>query len=210
MKHVAVISYFPTGLEAYQEIIVQSDFIVAVDSGADALMQLGIIPDICIGDFDSVNAEILAKMPKKITLPKQKDETDTHAALLYVYDLEPDASVTLFASMTGRVDHQFGLLALYYRFMKQNRKLQLMMESGEIRMLKPGVHQFPNQGETYVSLFAYHTDVKGLNLSGMLYPLTDATLPIGSDLGCSNAFVSSHMEISFTSGTLLIYFIERR
>lgn len=206
MKKIAVISYFPKNIEKHKQRLKSFDFIIAADSGMNALTEIGINADMCIGDFDSIKKELLGVANQSIQLPVMKDETDTHVALSYGYSLGSD--VTLFVSLSGRFDHSFGLLGLYYSFIRKGKHLKMLTEQGKIEMLLPGTHYFTNEGEKYISCFAYGEDVHGLTLEGVEYPLSGAILKIGSDLGCSNAFAESEMKITFSTGTLLVYFIE--
>lgn len=207
-NRVALVSFYPESLEQYKEYLQTFDTVVAVDSGVDALYEIGITPDLCIGDFDSANMVIVKQMPHVITLPVQKDETDTHAALNYVYQKE-NIDVTLFVSMSGRADQQFGLLSLYYNFVKQGCHLEMLTDQGKIQMLLPGDYVFQRNNEKYVSCFAYGEDVENLTITGALYPLKNTQLQVGSDLCCSNEFLSSTIELAFTKGTLLVYFIDK-
>lgn len=208
MTKIGVVSYYPEDLTKYKSNLHQLDFIIAVDSGANALYRIGITPDLCIGDFDSIDPQILNKMPRKIALNPEKDETDTHVALQYIQKNITGAEVFLFISMSGRMDQSFGILTLYYHFLQSHMNLKIMTEQGFIHMLLPGKHHFYSRGEQYFSCFAYAEDVKGLTLEGSKYLLADAPLKVGSDLGCSNAFASEKITVRFKAGVLLIYFIE--
>lgn len=205
---IAVVSYYPKYLEVHRQQLGDFDMIVAADSGAERLFNIGIIPDVCIGDFDSIDQSVLKQMPFCIPLPTQKDETDTHAALNYVYNRYPDAEVTVFVSMSGRSDQQFALLSLYYQFIINAYGLKFETEQGRIVMLRPGSYRFERKSERYVSCFAFQQDVENLTIVGARYPLDKASLHVGSDRGCSNEFSDEEIQIAFTSGILLVYFIE--
>lgn len=62
------------------------DLIIAVDRGLEVLDTLKVTPNYIIGDFDSINKEILDKYKEKnnikiMTLNPEKDFTDTHVAI---------------------------------------------------------------------------------------------------------------------------------
>lgn len=62
------------------------DIIIAVDKGLEIAYKLDIIPSYIIGDFDSVNKDILQtyinnKNVKINKFDKEKDYTDTHLAV---------------------------------------------------------------------------------------------------------------------------------
>ncbi len=63
-----------------------SDYIVCADGGADVATQYGIRPDCVIGDFDSTNTNNRLDC-LYITLPSEKDLTDTEAAINHAIEL---------------------------------------------------------------------------------------------------------------------------
>lgn len=92
-------------------------FVIASDSGLVAAEQYGAKPDIIIGDFDSIpDMSLLEKYPKEAikTLPRDKDMTDTEAALDYARSKSStDTSIILIGGSGGRVDHFLGIYDLF-------------------------------------------------------------------------------------------------
>ena len=75
------------------------DLVVAVDAGADALAVTKLVPDLFIGDMDSVTTETRTMMQAKgvetILLSTDKDETDLEHALRLVVDRGADEVIVL-------------------------------------------------------------------------------------------------------------------
>ncbi len=93
----------------------QFSFVVAADSGLCGAEAASIIPDIIVGDMDSMpDTSMLAKYPaEKIQVwPKDKDFTDTEIALRLMADKHID-EVILIGGSGGRLDHFFALKALF-------------------------------------------------------------------------------------------------
>ncbi len=71
--------------------------------GAYYLIEQGIVPDVIVGDFDSVSEEewaIFQQVVPNIELVQaEKDETDTDLALIRALDLKP--SEILLTGVTG-------------------------------------------------------------------------------------------------------------
>ena len=63
------------------------DEVIAVDSGFDNSRILGILPDIVIGDLDSISANGLETVEKQsiqiISFPEDKDKSDLELAILH-------------------------------------------------------------------------------------------------------------------------------
>src|SRR3712207_2158358 len=83
-----IIADAPTAdLQAYTMPIRDAELRVAADGGARHFLQLGMLPHVAIGDFDSLPAPMLAELESRgVTIlrhPIHKDETDLELALLY-------------------------------------------------------------------------------------------------------------------------------
>lgn len=209
MRKIAIVSYFADDLKPYYEQLTTYDVIIAADSGINSLAKINMRADICIGDFDSALNENLQFANQLEKLPTEKDQTDTKAAIEYANTKYSDAEIHVFTTMSGRMDQQFALLAIYYDCVKRNYRMKFFTEQGEILMLKAGTYCIPNKQERYFSCFAFGEDVTALTITGAYYPLENYTLKVGSDLGCSNEFSEKNIHISFNDGTLLVYLIKK-
>ena len=184
------------------------DVILAADSGMEFLRREQIIPDIIIGDFDSVKPETLAYFqgfPEIAweTLNPVKDDTDTEFAIRYA--LEHDAGfITLLGATGTRLDHVLGNISILGIANDAGVPVEMFDANNRITMHKmsfsiPKEKQFGK----YVSLIPYGGEVKGLTLTGMKYPLSDAVLGLYNSLGISNEITGDVAEITFTEGTLI-------
>ena len=85
------------------------DCMLASDSGMEFFRRTGIVPDVIIGDFDSVNADTLDFFKKKndiewTKLNPMKDDTDTEAAIRLAIE-KGAQSITLLGATGSRIDH---------------------------------------------------------------------------------------------------------
>ena len=78
MKRCVIIGGGDCSADVLKKNICSDDYIICADGGYDIANVCGIIPDLLIGDFDSIRA--LPQNVKTITLPVEKDVTDTVAA----------------------------------------------------------------------------------------------------------------------------------
>ena len=62
-----------------REIPDDSDYVIAADAGYEYCRKNNIIPDLVLGDFDSLGAA--PKHPNVMQLPVEKDDTDTVFAI---------------------------------------------------------------------------------------------------------------------------------
>ncbi|HNY20806.1 MAG TPA: thiamine diphosphokinase [Treponemataceae bacterium] len=96
-------------------LFAQRDFVIAADSGLSGSLEARIVPDLVIGDMDSLEDQSLLDAIPEGNIrrwPRDKDYTDTELALAEMRRRGIDR-VTLVGGCGGRLDHLFALKALY-------------------------------------------------------------------------------------------------
>jgi len=188
------------------------EFTIAVDAGMKFFYEEHMIPDYIVGDFDSVEPDILhsfqnlrgKKKPVILQFQPEKDETDTELAIRTAVKQGSDV-IHLLGATGSRMDHIMGNFHLLGAAMKQGVDCHMADQHNRIRMICEGmVIKRENQYGKYVSLFPFTPQVKGLTLKGFKYPLHNYTLECYHSLGVSNEIVETQAEISFEEGVLLV------
>lgn len=183
---------------------------IGADKGSMHLLDLGITPDIAVGDFDSLSAEefkvLLKQVPVVNVAPAEKDETDTDLALSQAVDYHPQH--ILLTGVTGRrLDHYMAVLNSLYRFQKDNPDIQfkIMNKWNEMLLLSPGITVLPRHEHfPFVSFFALQGTIEQVTLIGMKYNVDHETIEIGNSRFTSNEVLSEQGSISFSSGICLL------
>lgn len=181
--------------------------IIACDRGVEVCLRMGVIPDYCIGDFDSASEGTYEKaLSLGIPVTKLnpiKDDTDSEAALNLA--VEKGTGDIVFLGGTGsRLDHVLGNISVLGNF---NRKVFLLDETNRIQMLKAGELlelDKANQYGKYVSVFPFMGTVKGLTMKGFKYPLENEDILGFNTLTVSNEIVDAKAVISFEEGHLIV------
>ena len=89
MKGVLIIGGEAPSLETVRHEIVNAEIIICADSGFDTALDMGLAPDIIIGDMDSIrNKTRLNELSenKVLRYSEYKDETDTELGIKYLRD----------------------------------------------------------------------------------------------------------------------------
>lgn len=185
------------------------DVILAADAGMKALYRDHVLPDIIVGDFDSVHRDTLEYFHDKeqieiCMLNPEKDDTDTEYAIREA--IRRGAREIVVVGATGtRIDHVLGNICLLGIGLEEQVEICLADEHNRIRMIdKPLKIKKKNQFGKYVSLIPFSDKVEGVTLQGFKYPLQDYTMGGFNSLGISNEIVEEEAQISFTSGQLLV------
>ena len=182
-------------------------FIIAADKGYKYAFQLGISPDLIIGDFDTATSPaLIEKQSKLIILPTEKDMTDTEAALDIAATKQP-SSITILGGLGGRFDHTMGNISLLSKY---DLPIKIKDEKNSVTMLRPGRYFVAKDEYQYISLVPFTPSVSGLSISGVKYTLENADLTHDNTLGISNeitgtsSMASPTCEVSFKTGKLLV------
>lgn len=176
-----------------------SDFIICADAGARHLEHLCVKPDLLIGDFDTFQGDLTDT--KKIKFPPEKDKTDTCLAVDFAISEGYD-EILIFGALGGRADHSLANIFLLKYMLEKNVKGELFDGKNRVFITDKGF-TISERG-VYVSLFPLFSDVVGLTLRGMKYPLNDYYLPCGSQLCISNEVTDESAAVSFKSGLLAV------
>jgi thiamine pyrophosphokinase len=186
--------------------------IICCDGGARHLEQSAIIPDVIIGDMDSIDDQQLEKYFRKgtkiIRYPENKDLTDTELALDYAMNLKPEA-IFIWAASGGRLDHTLANVFLLRKAKQKGIRTYLADEYCEA-FLSDKEEFFINQKGQTVSILALSSRVTGICLSGFLYPLKMASMKMGESRGISNIIQNERASLRFEKGSLLVVKYRRK
>lgn len=182
------------------------DYLIAADKGAEYILALGHLPNVVVGDLDSINETtkeyLIAQGVEFKISPREKDETDTELALLHGLDLKP-REILLFAALGDRLDHLLANIFLLAGYLNRGIPIYLKTPTQTLWMTDKSVVVRGYPGQT-ISLMAISHKITGLTLTGFYYPLEKATLPFGSSIGISNVMLIKEAKIEFAQGLLLI------
>lgn len=217
-------------LERQKRAGITYDYCIAADSGLVSADKIGVTVDYMLGDYDSVDEDVLAKYQGNVPgdrYPAEKDYTDTELAIKTALDKikagngrnnpeDPDeqsaalhASVTVIGATGTRLDHTLANIGLLEQIEREGVDGYIVDAHNMIRMLiMPGkdMVKISSRGQFggYVSCIALTPVVHGLTMKGFKYPLDNHDLLQGVSLCVSNEITDEEGEISLKEGKMLV------
>ena len=159
------------------------DLLIAADAGFAALGKRGILPDVFIGDGDSLG--YIPDLADKTVLPCEKDDTDTHAAVKLGFDRGYRRFV-IFGALGGkRFSHSVANLRCLSYIAERGGEGVIADGRCTVRLIPSGrTYRFSGK-EGYFSLFPERGGAV-VSVSGAKYEAERAEIPFASTLGASN------------------------
>ena len=183
-----------------------NDYLIAVDNGWRHLSALGLLPQLLIGDLDSLPASAQQAASEHaietLRYPVEKDQTDLELALNVAVQ-RGFMRIMLACALGGRLDHTLGSLSLLAR--PDLAQKEVWMEDGlcEVRLTRGELSIATEPGDL-VSLIPWQGDALGIHTEGLYYPLHNETLHIAATRGISNLALGASASLSVRSGTVLV------
>ena len=183
-------------------------FVVAADSGAAHALALGLVPDVVVGDLDSIDPDLLARLERDGARIERhrvdKDETDLELAI-DVAVREGVEAVLVVGSHGGRVDHSAATLMVLTAPERSGVRMSALLDGAQLSVVHGGsVLALDGAPGDVVTLLAMHGDAHGVRTTGLEYPLHGETLSAGRARGVSNVQLDAHATVSVAEGTVLV------
>lgn len=207
MKRTLIVGGGPVNTwQLKQELARRPDLIIAADYGGYYLDELGIIPEVLMGDFDSLSVPLVDKLMNAganiIPFPPRKNKTDMELA----FDLaitEGSTRIDILGGLGRRLDHTLSNCGLFIKALAQKVELHLLDEYHDITATDHSVVLSKKPGWA-VSLIPLTGKAGGVSTTGLLYPLDRADLFFEKSLGIHNEFVAETATVQVAEGILLI------
>lgn len=184
--------------------------IIAVDGGANNIRKVNLIPDIIIGDLDSITKEnenyYRDKNVKFIKHPIEKDQTDSEIAVDFCKDYN-FKEIFFAAALGGRIDQQIANINLLEYVDGLKLKAKIISKNLEIALI-PGTKVFKNKKNYRLSLIPQSKVVEKVRISGCKYNLDSKDIYRAQTRGISNKIENNRAQVDFESG-LLIYILQK-
>ena len=194
--------------EFYRGLVSEAAFVVAADGGGEWCVDLGRIPDVVVGDFDSARAGAASRLAdagaEVHAYPRDKDRTDLELAV-EVANERAGWPVVITAAFSRRLDHTLAALGA-------------LADAGPHAMaVEPGWSAYACTPAAPLAFDATRGDLvsivsvgqsSGVSVGGTAWPLTDARLAPLSGHGVSNTALGGPVTVTIATGMLIVMVLQ--
>lgn len=180
--------------------------VVCADGGTYHALKLGRMPDVVIGDIDSLSDEVRSALTawgtRFVLHGVRKDETDAELALRYCVERGTER-ILFIGALGGRLDHALANVLLLAAEEFRSVPIVLLDDRTKVTLCRNWCQLSGSPGDI-VSLLPWGGDVRGVWTEGLEYPLREETLSFGLARGVSNIMLGDAASVGLESGLLLI------
>lgn len=179
------------------------DAVIAVDGGFASLETIEVVPDLALGDFDS-----LGFVPSEVEVqafPPEKDASDMELAL--EESVRRGAStVAVYGALGRRLDHTLANLQLLASFAERGLAVSAVGEEAcVVFLVGPGDLSLDGAAGGIVSVFSLTDESRGVTEEGLKWELDAVTMTSRTSWGLSNELTGRPARIAVESGTLAVF-----
>ncbi|MCE7858532.1 MAG: thiamine diphosphokinase [Chloroflexi bacterium CFX2] len=192
--------------EKARALIRPGDYILCADGGTRHALDLGLTPNIVIGDLDSVTYEERRKMEEMgvevLEFSRDKNETDLELVINHALTLN-SSQILILAALGGRMDHTLANITLLSNLQLATFNIRLADGVEELFFCRDQAQVEGRSGDI-VSLIPWQGEVTGVFTENLRWHLHHETLYPDKTRGISNEMTAEVATITIQSGLLLI------
>jgi thiamine pyrophosphokinase len=184
-----------------------ADLIVAADGGTHYALEAGVVPDLVVGDMDSLGEELTLELERLGASlerhPVRKDKMDGQLAVLAARERGATAA-DLLCAVGGRLGALFSVPQILLAAERIGLRSTVVADRGRIFVVEAGSRTVQGDPQDSVSIFPLSGLATGVTLESMEYPLENASLEPGDTLGFHNELIGTKANVSVEEGALLV------
>lgn len=204
---LVVLKGSPPSRELLDEFIPVADTVICADGAASVLKRYNVLPDVIMGDFDSVTEEMLNEFDSS-TLIKIEEQETTDGEKTLNYCLENGwHHIIVLGAFGGRIDHSLHNLELLKKYHRSELNIRMVTEKEELFLIA-GRTIIQGEKGRRISIIPVCGVVNNVTTEGLAWNLERRRFSFGRFSSISNRFEAVEAVIDFDEGELLVI-IER-
>lgn len=182
-------------------------FILAADGGTNHCIRASILPDLVIGDLDSISNETLKVIEDNNILiekfPTKKDVTDTELCIDYLIN-RGFKDITLIGVTGNRMDHTMANILLLNKLKNKGIKGKIIDENNTIYLVDTQL-TLTKEVDFFVSIIPITNSGIIISLRGFEYGLEHVRVNFASTVCISNKIIEENGTIEIHKGKALVF-----
>lgn len=154
-----------------KQILKSAPYLVCCDGGANEYLARGYLPDIIIGDGDSLSEENRLKHASLLHYNPDQETNDQTKAIQFLLS-QGKRRIVIVGATGKREDHTIGNVSLLMEYMRMGAEVRMYTDYG-VFIPCQDTCTFDSWIGQQVSLFNF--TAKGLSSKGLAYPIYDFT-----------------------------------
>jgi thiamine pyrophosphokinase len=184
-----------------------ADLVVAADGGARYALDAGVVPDLVVGDMDSLGEDLALEVERRGAAlerhPARKDKMDGQLAVLAARERGATAADLLCAG-GGRLGALFAVPHILLAAERIGLRSTVVADRVRMFVVETGYRTVEGEPRESISIFPLSGPAAGVTLEGMEYPLQNASLEPGDTLGFHNELIGREATVSVGKGAVLV------
>lgn len=184
----------------------QCQYILAADGATDYCVELGILPDLVLGDLDSISPSSLDILKERQVatqvFPVKKDKTDSQLSLEYLVDMGA-TEITIVGALGSRIDHSLANIFLLKTLKDRGVRGKIVGDKNTIYLIDDELILDKLEGH-FVSIIPLDPGGATVSLEGFEYKLSKVHIDFASTHGISNFILDDKGYIKIHEGQCLV------
>ena len=188
---------------------IQADYVIGVDRGLEFLHKHQLMPTHIVGDFDSINPQVITFYETETEVPirrfrPEKDASDTEIAVHLSIELGVQ-ELWILGGIGTRIDHVMANIQVLKVAHDSGAKAYLLDAYNRISLAEKEVYLYKKErfGD-YFSVFPFGGVVEDISIEGAKYPLAHFRLCPNSSMCVSNEMKEDEVKIMFPEGMIIL------
>lgn len=187
----------PVPLESW---LTDADALYAADGGANLCLEMGIVPNLVVGDLDSFDPTLYPGI--EVEHDPDQETNDLEKTMLRA-ERDGYTDLVVLGATGKRIDHSLKNLSVLKQYRHRFESIRYRMKDGWLMLSEGDIALSVRPGQI-VSIFPLSGRVEGIITDGLKYPLYRETLENGVRDGSSNEATEYRVRIQHAKGDLIV------
>ena len=183
------------------KVLKAAKFIIACDGAVKKLVDKKIIPDIIIGDLDSISKKLKKRFKDRIIEDYDQNTNDLTKSVTWAKN-NGFEKVTILSATGKREDHTLGNISLMYSYSRM-MEVEMITNMGILKAIRQTTSFDCSEGQQ-ISIFSNQPELK-INSKGLKYQLDGLQLR-ELWMGTLNEALNKKFTLEFEDGEVLVFF----